>query len=274
MNHAPLGPLTSIQLSDYERYGFAVVRKVFDCDWITAMLGEVVDICHKPSIYSCHHKESDDTGHFLIDILMHHRSEVLSKLAFNSPALVVAAHFLRTDRFFFFYDQLFVKHPNTTTRTQWHQDLPYWPLGGTSIPSIWIALTETDKGRSAVQYLPGSHKTSLLYEPVNFSEREAARAAGRLICPDFHLQDAERSIVTNFLSPGDVVVHHPLVIHGTGPNLSSKMRAAISLRYCTPDTTWAPRPNTMYFPGTSELKKGTRFSDQNIFRACHASQLT
>lgn len=270
MNRVPNTSPTDQNLSEYAQYGFTVIRKVFDSDWTESLLTEINNLRASPSIFSILHQDEGDDGGLFIDRLMHRRSKLFSKLALDSPALLIAASFLRTPNFFFFYDQLFVKEANTITRTQWHQDLPFWPLGGTAIPSIWIALTETDELRSAVQYIPGSHRDNLLYEPIHASEREKALRAGKLVCPDFHMKNREEvKIVANDLAPGDVVIHHPLVVHGAGPNLSSSMRLAISLRYCSPLTTWNPRPNTMHFPGTLDLVSGTPFSAQHVFPECH-----
>ncbi len=243
--------LTPACLASYEDDGFAVIRDVLDRYWVEELKIGVASILSNPGLFSQRQMADGDLGFFLIDAMMHSRCEVFSKLVFNSPAAEIARFVLGSSKLYFFYDELFYKAPATSARTQWHQDLPFWPVRGLQIPSVWIALTEVDEGSSAVQYVKGSHKFGRFHVPVNASDREAAAAEMVDICPDYHLPPYrnEHSIVTNTLDPGDVVVHHPLVIHGAGPNVNAaNPRIGVSIRYFGPDVTWDPRPQDYVLP--------------------------
>jgi ectoine hydroxylase-related dioxygenase (phytanoyl-CoA dioxygenase family) len=255
--------------SAYENDGFAVIRDVFDEDWIEELNSGVQTILSNPGIYSQRQVAERDLGFFQLDAMMHSRCEVFSKLVFDSPAAEIARFILDADRLFFFYDELFYKAPSTTARTQWHQDLPFWPVKGLQIPSVWIALTEIGEMDSAVQYVRGSHRSGHVHVPVSACDRSSAAASGIDICPDYHLPPYcnDFEIVTNTLRPGDVLVHHPLVIHGAGPNQNAfGPRIAVSVRYFGPDVRWEPRENTMFFPeALTQLKPGIKMSDQSTF---------
>jgi ectoine hydroxylase-related dioxygenase (phytanoyl-CoA dioxygenase family) len=68
------------------------------------------------------------------------------------------------------------------------------------------------------------------------------------------------------MEPGDVVVHHPLTVHGASGNRSqSQRRAAISVRYLGEDAVWDPRPATMPLPGQPSYPPGTPLTDEQRF---------
>ena len=84
----------------------------------------------------------------------------------NSPMPRIAARMLGADEVRVFYDQVFVKEPQTVEMTDWHQDLPFWPMRGGDIISIWVALTPVSHENSAVEYIAGSHKWGKFYAAV------------------------------------------------------------------------------------------------------------
>ncbi len=250
--------------------GVTVFRGVLDLGWI-AELNRAVDIVlMHPSPFARFHRDMDDPGGFSIDILMHKRLSVFHDLAFDSPATRVAASILDAREVVFFYDQLFVKRPLTKTRTQWHQDLPFWPLAGVDIPSLWISLDHIDQSTSAVRYAVGSHIGSRPYCAVDYENREQALADGCDVCPDLD-KEVNRELYelrSYELEPGDIVVHHPMLIHGANGNSSkSKRRAAVSLRYCGTDVRWFPHADAMVFPGTEDLVAGTSMKKQSYFKS-------
>ena len=263
------GPLLTLsQLREYRERGFTKVPGIISAEEAHELRRASQRFLSAPSVHSRVHSTDGAPGRFLVDILMSARSSQFLELAMDHRVLRVAAHFIGECNFCFFYDQLFYKEAGTGTRTQWHQDLPFWPLRGERIPSIWIALTDVDELSSAVLYLRGSHRTGEVFAAVDPGERDAARAAGINVCPDVHLEGRRAELTSYQLHPGDAIVHHPLVVHGAGPNWSSRDRIAVSLRYCASDTVWAPRANTMYFPQSDAFPVGTLVREMPMFRAC------
>lgn len=253
----------------YQNDGVCVFRSVLAAPDIRSLLDEVRSIQSRSRVTEVVHRDIGDQGAFRIDILMHKISGVFEQLALDSPVVNLAASYFQDIPFHFFYDQLFFKAPHTSARTQWHQDLPYWPIRGTEVPSYWIALTETDPSKSSVVYIKGSHRSGVQYESVNYEEHKHALSIGRRVCPNFHeMSEYQNEFVSFNLRPGDVVMHHPLVIHGSGPNQSNLPRIAVSLRYCSEETTWRQTMDTMNFPRAEGLSDGTKFKDQNIFVRC------
>lgn len=220
----------------------------------------------QPSGLSTVHRDAQDSGRFVIDMLLHRRSSLVRDVALDSAVSALAQNFLPAGEAYFFYDQLFVKEPFTTTRTQWHQDLPYWPLLGTEVPSLWLALTDCNEKTSSVQYVCGSH-LGQRYVATNHETRDSDKAGGLDICPDYHLEKPQRTdtIIRYSLEAGDVVIHHPLVVHGAGPNGGASRRIGLSFRYCAGTVRWDRRPKTMFFPGTEHIVNGASFLEQDVF---------
>jgi ectoine hydroxylase-related dioxygenase (phytanoyl-CoA dioxygenase family) len=161
----------------------------------------------------------------------------------------------------FFYDQIFVKEPGTREVTYWHHDLPYWPMRGAHIPSLWLALTPVTRDSSGVEYIAGSHKWGKFYRAITPDRNPKLMDETLEECPDFGQRRGDPSL--RFLSwtmePGDVLVHHPLTVHGAGGNPTvDRRRLALSTRYLGDDARWDPRPATMAVDGTEGLRPGQR----------------
>jgi len=148
-----------------------------------------------------------------------------------------------------FYDQLLVKEPRTEEHTPLHQDLPYWPLRGNQIISIWVGFDPVTEQAGAVQYLKGSHQWGKFYAPATFGANsnfaDVYRKAGLEEMPDPEGLIRNSELLHWDLAPGDVVLHHPLTLHYSPGNLtSSARRRGLALRYVGEDVTFDDRPGT------------------------------
>lgn len=250
----------------YDRDGVAKVSGLLSKPYVEDLHRQAQMLLGGPSALAREHEPPEAPGRFCIDVLMHKRNEAFASLIKDPRITSLARQVISQEDVYFFYDQLFYKSPSTSARTQWHQDLPFWPLKGSDIPSIWIALTRATERTSGVQYVKGSHAWGRVYQPSNPKDRGQA---GINICPDFHDEPhcLNADILSYDLEPGDAVVHHPLIIHGAGPNLDSEQeRLAVSLRYCGQDVQWDDRPNTMLFYDASrQITNGTKMRDQTVF---------
>jgi len=151
----------------------------------------------------------------------------------------------------FFYDQLLVKEPQTAEHTPLHQDLPYWPIRGQQIISIWVGFDPVTEQAGAVQYIKGSHKWGKFYAPATFGKNshfvDIYRKAGLEEMPDPEKLISDGEMLHWDLEPGDVVVHHPLTLHYAPGNLTeSGRRRGLALRYIGEDVTWDDRPGTFF----------------------------
>ena len=148
-----------------------------------------------------------------------------------------------------FYDQLLVKEPLTREETPWHQDLPYWPLRGEQILSLWIAFDPVPAEAGAMRYVKASHRPGVLYAPEAFGQNtgfaEVFAHSGLPKFPDMTGVLKTGDVLVCEVEPGDVVVHHPLVFHWSPGNLRPDLRRrALALRYLGDDAVFDARPGT------------------------------
>ena len=71
----------------------------------------------------------------------------------NSPLPFFAAQLLNSNKINLFYDQLFVKEPETNNRIRWHNDQPYWPIRGWPVISFWTSLDPISKENGPMEFI-------------------------------------------------------------------------------------------------------------------------
>ena len=272
MNRVPLNSITESDIQQFRDDGAICLRGMFDREWTDRMLKAVDRGMANPNVPGARMREvtqalGGTTGRYHINSFVWRWDEDFRDWVMHSPCAEITARLMGADVVRLFYDQVFVKEPNTVEMTDWHQDLPFWPVRGQDVLSVWVALTPVSHENSAVEYIAGSHKWGKFYaaaipdkDPRFKSELEA--------CPNF--STLKGSSQYRFLSwqmaPGDCIVHHPLTVHGAEGNFSpTKRRAAISTRYMGRDVAWDPRPATMLVAGDPKLAPGSYPDDDACF---------
>lgn len=126
--------------------------------------------------------------------------------------------------------EFFIKEPNTKAIVSMHQDLTYWGFGAVDqLCTAWIALSPATQTSGCMDFVTGSHKNPILphddtYDANNLLSRGQ----------EIRVNVAAEDKVAAELQPGQMSLHHGLMIHGSGPNSSGDRRIAVAIRYCTP----------------------------------------
>ena len=81
-----------------------------------------------------------------------------------------------------------------------------------------------------MEFVTQSHKNKLLPHDDTFSKKSLL-SRGQEIQVDI---PEDKKILAE-LNPGQMSLHHGLMIHGSGPNLSNDRRIGIAIRYINPD---------------------------------------
>ncbi|MGH6986703.1 MAG: phytanoyl-CoA dioxygenase family protein [Caulobacteraceae bacterium] len=227
-----------------QRDGAAVLRGVVPEDWIGRMREAIEAELAAPSSTSAEYGRI--AGRFYGDFFLWLRNEDFRAFALASPLPKVAARLMKSERVNLFYDQLFVKEPGSVASTPWHQDLPYWPVKGEQVVSIWVPFDPVGPENGAVSYVKGSHAWGVAFAPQAFDEKNAAAFAGSGLqpMPAIEAHPDRYPLLSFTLDPGDVLAHLPLTIHGAPGNASKRRRRALALRYLGEDARYDPRPGT------------------------------
>ncbi|MCS5636607.1 MAG: phytanoyl-CoA dioxygenase family protein [Myxococcota bacterium] len=129
---------------------------------------------------------------------------------------------------------VFNKPPEVDGRHPLHQDLRYFalrPVDG--IVGTWTAISQIDRENGCLAILPESHRLGLL--PHRAPDWDFVNS-GFVGVSDV---DSSRRVHVE-MDPGDTLLIHPLLVHGSGRNRSGDCRRAISAHYASKQCTRPP----------------------------------
>lgn len=248
---------TAIQ--QYHEDGAAVLRNVVSVDWIER-LGAAIDRNMDAKDLNADFSKPGE-GRFYGGMFWWLHQPEFAAFIRESGLSEIAAKVMGSKEVRFFYDQLLVKEPGTPKRTPWHQDLPYWPMLGNQILSIWVPIDAASPESGVVTYVKGSHRWHAFYEMENWSDNpEDAELVSSVDLPNVYrngvggrtLSDIrdhpeKYEFATWTVEPGDVILHHALAVHGAPGNTSrDQRRRAVATRWLGDDVTWDDsRPHFM-----------------------------
>ncbi len=125
----------------------------------------------------------------------------------------------------------YISKPSSDGRpVLWHQDGSYWPLEPMEVITLWLAVDESTIENGCMRVISGTHH-SQLQEMKKRQDIPNVLSSGI----DPNLVD-ETKAVDVILEAGDVSVHHPNIIPGSNPNLSTKRRCGLTIRYIPSST--------------------------------------
>ncbi len=270
-------------IREYDENGATVLRGVLSLEQVQA-LGDAVDAMMEAG----EHGNDDRTsgGRFFRDLYSTITQPAFAEFMRSSGLAEIAGKVMRSSEVRFFYDQLLVKEPGTAARTPWHQDLPYWPARGEHVLSTWVPMDPATPENGVVTYVKGSHRWDKFFPTQPFTETSGGEVEPWSPDSPYDNPDGPENTLADvrdhpekyeFLSwnvePGDILVHHPLVVHGAPANAGKgKRRRALALRWLGDDVTWDDsRPNFLRmickrsdlpFP---DLEQGEKFRECGPF---------
>ncbi|MGH3263956.1 MAG: phytanoyl-CoA dioxygenase family protein [Trebonia sp.] len=242
----------------FERDGVVLVRDAFDDGWIDELRKAVDRVMASPGPLSKDYAR-DGKGKFFTDHQMRRRDEGFRRFLAESPAVALAASLLRAGRLNLVDEHLLVKEPGTENPTYWHQDMPYFEVGGSQFASFWIPLDPVTRDSGRMRFVRGSHRWGKIYQPIRIGLGERVDEAGSFDgpAPDIDGAPDAYDIAEFDLDPGDCLFFHAAVLHGAHPNRTAHMRRrAHSLRFAGDDARFKPRPYVPSQEGTRDLVDG------------------
>jgi ectoine hydroxylase-related dioxygenase (phytanoyl-CoA dioxygenase family) len=191
---------------------------------------------------------------------------VLASLATDPRLGAIAASLLDAPSVRLWQDQLLYKPPGGPTETNigWHQDWASWDTVAShdAFVTAWVAFDDVDDENGAMQMIPGSRTWGLVPGASNFFGRDRD---AQLESFGDRLPEAPASVV---LSAGQVSFHHPLTFHGSGPNVSERLRRSLAVHFVDARVTAVSRPGIwqhynlqLFLDRGGELGQPYRFDD-------------
>lgn len=237
-------PELTASRSAFQRDGATVLRGVISDEWLRRLEVVVERVLSTESPLAVDYTPSDRPGRFYNGFFLWLHEPEIREFAMRSPLPALAAAFLGAERVGLFFDQLFVKEPRTQERMPWHQDLPYWPVRGADLVTLWVPLDPVTRESGAVVYAKGSHLWGREAQRWHMArDGEAANSSGAPV-PGMATEAMEDTSFLHWdMAPGDVLVHHPLTVHASFPNATTgTRRRALALRYFAEGCIFASRP--------------------------------
>ena len=194
----------------------------------------------------------------------------------QSPAAAIVADVIGSKTLRYFVDAIFMKKAGCDTKTYWHADQPAWPVSGEQVPTMWMPLLPVDAKLSSLEYIAGSHRN--LQQPApwpnTYNAKQTTRPDNRASFFDWETRrdDPEVTFTAYDMEPGDVVILHPAIQHGGGPNLHpTQPRIAYSTRWFGDDVRWDPKPECVNTPGLAltSMVKGRPVTQDDAFPLLH-----
>ena len=236
----PAVTITDDDVRTFQENGAVRLRRVFGAEWVGRMREAVDDRIARPGPmrrdFSRDKKFFDETFIWVDDARFR-------QFVFDSPAGLVARGLLAAARVNLLFDQILIKEPGASDRTPWHNDVPYWPIAGDQVASVWFALDPVTRQNGAVEYVKGSHRWNQRFLPQSFfGDARYHEDLPRI--PDIEAMRPQLEFLQWELEPGDCLVHHGLTVHGAPGNLTATARRrALVTRWCGEDVRYHPRPN-------------------------------
>ena len=202
-----MSSLNEKQLKDYEDHGF-----VAPIDVLT--LEEAIKI--KEEIEYIEKKWPDE----LIGLgrnNVHYISPIFDQVCHNSKILDAVESIIGKD-ILVGGTTLFIKDPDKKGFVSWHQDAKYIGFEPHNWVTAWLAITDANEENGCMRMWSGSHKEKIKKHKDTFNENNLL-TRGQTV-QNVPLEDT----TPNVLKVGQLSLHHPMIVHGSGSNKSNTRR--------------------------------------------------
>lgn len=241
----------------FNENGVVCLRNALSHCWVEMLQRGFEKNLSNPSPYACCYTKEGERGLYCDDYCNWQRIDEFREAIFRSNLADIAGRLLKAKEIRLFHEHIFFKQANTTKKTPWHQDLPYYCVDGDQGVSLWIPLLPVDDS-NMMEFIAGSHRWEKLFAPKKFNGLDTYDVPQELYA---QLPDIERE-PDNFkklgwtMHVGDILAFDFRTVHGNTntaqPNLFD--RRVISVRFLGENMRYSGRPG----------EKSPPFSEVNL----------
>ena len=198
--------LTSNQLKEYNEKGFLAPLEVLSKQEALAAREEIEEIEKKMP------NEIDKSGRYNVHLI----SPKLDAIVHNSKILDVVESIIGKN-ILVCSSTLFIKDPNEYGYVSYHQDAKYIGLEPHNWVTAWVALTDSYEKNGCMKMWPKSH--------LEIKDHNEKFDKGNLLTRGQTVENVpedETELVE--LEAGQMSLHHPRIVHGSGVNKSNDRR--------------------------------------------------
>ncbi|MCY1285151.1 Phytanoyl-CoA dioxygenase (PhyH) [compost metagenome] len=240
----PTRVLSAEEIQRYRDDGVVMIKGAIDPNWM-ALIENGLEAARANASLVGKFMSRKVEG-YQMDIFLWKRIDALRDLIYYGPFARWAQQLMGAEEVRFFYDQMFVKEPGTDAPTPWHQDLSFWPIRGEQICSFWIPCDPVNRENSGLLYVKGSHKWPQRFKAISPDYVAAIIDDDMDDIPDINAHPERYELLDWDMQPGDILMFHPLTLHGSYGNQSRlRRRRALALRWTGDDVVYVPSAKRM-----------------------------
>ena len=198
--------LSSNQLKQYEDQGYISPIEVLSSSEALEARKEIELIEKKMP------NEIDNAGRYNVHLI----SPKLDSIVHNSKILDAVESIIGKN-ILVCSTTLFIKNPNEQGFVSYHQDAKYIGLEPHNWVTAWVALTDSNENNGCMKMWPKSH--------LNIKDHNEKFNEGNLLTRGQTVENVpEKEVKSIELKAGQMSLHHPRVVHGSGINKSNDRR--------------------------------------------------
>ncbi|MDB2698470.1 phytanoyl-CoA dioxygenase family protein [Candidatus Pelagibacter bacterium] len=198
--------LSSNQLKEYKDEGFVSPINIFSKDKAKEIRNQIEFIEKElPG-------ELDKSGRYNAHLI----SPLLDEVTHN-PKILDAVESLIGKNILVCGTTLFIKNSNEKGYVSYHQDAKYIGLEPHNWVTAWVALTDSNEENGCMKMWPGSHLVIKDHDEKFNKANLLTRGQTVENVPDNEVKSVE-------LAAGQMSLHHPRIVHGSGVNKSNDRR--------------------------------------------------
>jgi ectoine hydroxylase-related dioxygenase (phytanoyl-CoA dioxygenase family) len=208
------GSLTEAAAADYARNGYQFPIRVFTPDAAAGLLARLRATEEKVGGKLA--GRMNQKPHLLFPWI----HEVVT-----NPAVLDAVESVIGPDILCWGSQFFMKDAGDPAFVSWHQDGTYWGLSSPDVVTAWIAFTPSVPESGCMRVVPGTQHGQV--EHVDTFAESNLLSRGQEVTVQVNEADA----VDIVLQPGEMSLHHVLIVHGSEPNRATWPRIGFAIRY-------------------------------------------
>ena len=148
---------------------------------------------------------------------VHYISPVFDQVCHNSKILDAVESIIGKD-ILVGGTTLFIKDPDKKGFVSWHQDAKYIGFEPYNWVTAWLAVTDANEENGCMRMWSGSHKEKIKDHKDTYDKNN-------LLTRGQTVQNVPiEKTIPNILKAGQLSLHHPMIVHGSGPNKSNQRR--------------------------------------------------
>ena len=209
-----LKKLTAEQRDSYDQRGFLTGLPV-----LTPKEVEHYRACLKQLVAAC----GDELGNYLLQV---HLVQSWADELVRHPAILDGVEDVLGPNLFAWKNKCFIKPPNPNLFVSWHQDDYNENFDGLDMLTAWVAFSDSSTRHGCVRVIEGSHRRGKVRH-VEIPSKDNLSTTGPQVTEPFD----ESQAVDLELRAGEMSIHNPRIIHGSGPNVSGEPRIGFATAY-------------------------------------------